>query len=116
MRQGEAFLKPTLFMQSTHNTMSSLIAIQTHNHGYNNTHSQLSDSLPHALLDAWLQMQSGRVRSALVGIHDSIPAFDNRSYLLVTADALPPDCHPLAELVMNSSSRICEFKNINNAI
>ena len=115
MRQGESFLKPTLFMQSTHNTMSSLIAIQTHNHGYNNTHSQLDDSLNHALLDAWLQMQSGKVKSALVGIHDSIPAFDNRSYLLVTADALPPDCHPLAELVMNSSSRIIELKNINNA-
>ena len=115
MRQGESFLKPTLFMQSTHNTMSSLIAIQTHNHGYNNTHSQLDDSLNHALLDAWLQMQSGKVKSALVGIHDSIPAFDNRSYLLVTADALPSDCRPLAELVMNSSSRIIELKNINNA-
>ena len=111
MRQGEAFLKPTLFMQSTHNTMSSLIAIQTHNHGYNVTHSQLDDSLPHAFLDAWLQMQSGRIRSALVGIHDSIPAFDNRSYLLCTADALPPDSHPLAELVFNPSSRIIELKN-----
>ena len=111
MRQGEAFLKPTLFMQSTHNTMSSLIAIQTHNHGYNVTHSQLDDSLPHAFLDAWLQMQSGRIRSALVGIHDSIPAFDNRSYLLCTADALPPDCHPLAELVFNPSSLIIELKN-----
>ena len=111
MRQGEAFLKPTLFMQSTHNTMSSHIAIQTHNHGYNVTHSQLDDSLPHAFLDAWLQMQSGRIRSALVGIHDSIPAFDNRSYLLCTADALPPDCHPFAELVMNPSSRIIELKN-----
>ena len=109
MRQGEAFLKPTLFMQSTHNTMSSLIAIQTHNHGYNVTHSQLDDSLPHAFLDAWLQMQSGRIRSALVGIHDSIPVFDNRSYLLCTADALPPDCHPLAELVFNPSSRIVEL-------
>ena len=109
MRQGEAFLKPTLFMQSTHNTMSSLIAIQTHNHGYNVTHSQLDDSLPHAFLDAWLQMQSGRIRSALVGIHDSIPAFDNRSYLFCTADALPPDCHPLAELVFNPSSRIIEL-------
>ena len=115
MRQGEAFLKPTLFMQSTHNTMSSLIAIQTHNHGYNVTHSQLDDSLPHAFLDAWLQMQSGRIRSALVGIHDSIPAFDNRSYLLCTADALPPDCPPLAELVFNPSSRIIEIKNYNNA-
>jgi 3-oxoacyl-(acyl-carrier-protein) synthase len=115
MRQGEAFLKPTLFMQSTHNTMSSLIAIQTHNHGYNVTHSQLDDSLPHAFLDAWLQMQSGRIRSALVGIHDSIPAFDNRSYLLCTADALPPDRHPLAELVFNPSSRIIEFSNYNNA-
>ncbi|MBR5716445.1 MAG: beta-ketoacyl-[Bacteroidales bacterium] len=111
MRQGEAFLKPTLFMQSTHNTMSSLIAIQTHNHGYNNTHSQLSDSLPHALLDAWLQMQSGRVHSALVGIHDSIPAFDNRSYLLVTADALPPDCHPLAEFTSYSELALLAVKN-----
>ena len=111
MRQGEAFLKPTLFMQSTHNTMSSLIAIQTHNHGYNNTHSQLSDSLPHALLDAWLQMQSGRVRSALVGIHDSIPTFDNRSYLLVTADALPPNCHPLAEFTTFSELAMLAVKN-----
>ena len=115
MRQGEAFLKPTLFMQSTHNTMSSLIAIQTHNHGYNVTHSQLDDSLQRAFLDAWLQMQAGRIRSALVGIHDSIPAFDNRSYLLCTADALPPDSHPLAELIFDSSSRIIELKNIINS-
>lgn len=115
MRQGEAFLKPTLFMQSTHNTMSSLIAIQTHNHGYNVTHSQLDDSLQRAFLDAWLQIQAGRIRSALVGIHDSIPAFDNRSYLLCSADALPPDSHPLAELIFDSSSRIIELKNIINA-
>ncbi len=104
MRQGEQFLKPTLFMQSTHNTMSSLIAIQTHNHGYNSTHSQLADSLQRALLDAWLQLQAGRIRSALVGIHDSIPAFDNRCYLLCRADAVPECCQPLAELVMDSSS------------
>jgi 3-oxoacyl-(acyl-carrier-protein) synthase len=98
MRQGEEFLKPTLFMQSTHNTMSSLIAIQTHNHGYNNTHSQLDDSLNHAFLDAWLQIQSGRAKSALVGIHDSIPAFDNRSYLIVSQDALPAGCQPLSKM------------------
>ncbi len=98
MLQGESFLKPTLFMQSTHNTMSSLIAIQTHNHGYNNTHSQLADSLNHAFLDAWLQIQSGRARSALVGIHDSIPAFDNRCYLIVAEDALPEGCQPLTRL------------------
>ncbi len=98
MRQGEEFLKPTLFMQSTHNTMSSLIAIQTHNHAYNNTHSQLDDSLNHAFLDAWLQIQSGRAKSALVGIHDSIPTFDNRTYLIVTENALPAGCKPLARL------------------
>ena len=103
MRQGEQYLKPTLFMQSTHNTMSSLIAIQTHNHGYNNTHSQLDDSLSRALLDAWLQMQAGRVRSALVSISDSIPVFDNRSYLFVTASALPAGCKPLAKLIRDGS-------------
>ncbi len=56
------------------------------------------------MLDAWLQLQAGRIRSALVGIHDSIPAFDNRCYLLCRADAVPECCQPLAELVMDSSS------------
>ena len=44
-REGENMLKPTNFMQSTHNTISSLIAIRTKCHGYNTTYSHRCISL-----------------------------------------------------------------------
>lgn len=72
---GESCLKPTLFMQSTHNTISSLIAIVLKNHGYNNTYSHKGVSFESALLDAWLQIKSGAIRTALVGSHDEVTPF-----------------------------------------
>ena len=36
--EGEQLLKPTYFMQSTHNTISSLVAIQTKNHEIGRAH------------------------------------------------------------------------------
>jgi len=98
LTDGEHLLKPTPFMQSTHNTIGSLIAINTHNHGYNNTHSQGNDSLSMALLDAWMLIQLGEVRSALVGLHDLLPARLNQSMLLVSEEALPTGVTPLREL------------------
>ena len=68
--EGEVMLKPTHFMQSTHNTISSNIAIRTHCHGYNVTYSQEADSLEWALRDARLLIRSGRCRTVLVGCHD----------------------------------------------
>lgn len=72
---GESCLKPTLFMQSTHNTISSLIAIVLKNHGYNNTYSHKGISFDSALLDAWLQIKTGTIRTALVGSHDEVTPF-----------------------------------------
>lgn len=72
---GENCLKPTLFMQSTHNTISSLIAIIMKCHGYNNTYSHKGISFESALFDAWLQIKGDRIRSALVGAHDEITPF-----------------------------------------
>lgn len=69
---GESCLKPTLFMQSTHNTMSSLVAILMKNHGYNNTYSHKEISFESALLDAWVQLKSGALHTALVGAHDEV--------------------------------------------
>lgn len=68
--EGEATLKPTYFMQSTHNTISSNIAIRLGCHGYNITYTQDDDSLKWALRDAELLLQSGKVRTVLVGCHD----------------------------------------------
>lgn len=67
---GEAMLKPTYFMQSTHNTISSGIAIFTKCHGYNVTYSHGKDSLQWALRDAEMLLRSGKAKSVLVGLHD----------------------------------------------
>lgn len=69
---GEELLQPTQFMQSTHNTIGSMIAIHTGNHGYNATYSQKSTSMESALLDAYVQMRLGAIDSALVGAHDEV--------------------------------------------
>lgn len=95
---GEQMLRPTPFMLSTHNTISSLIAINTRNHGYNNTHSQGRDSLRMAMLDALMLLQLGMIDNALVGLHDSLPTRINEAYLLVAKDALPPGVKPLRSL------------------
>ena len=63
---NEQELKPTPFIQSTHNTIASIMAILTHNHGYNATYSQGKQSLACALMDIRCQMALGRIRSALV--------------------------------------------------
>ncbi len=72
--EGEVLLKPTLFMQSTHNTLSSNIAIQTHCHGYNVTYSQGEKSLEWALLDAKMLLGKG-YKYILVGFHDEATPF-----------------------------------------
>ncbi|MDR2449730.1 MAG: beta-ketoacyl synthase chain length factor [Prevotellaceae bacterium] len=72
VREGEALLKPTHFMQSTHNTISSLIAIDVHCHGYNTTYAHKGISFECALLDAFLQLKNEQIATALVGAHDEM--------------------------------------------
>lgn len=62
----EQQLKPTPFINSTHNTIASLIAILTGNHGYNCTYSQGKQSLACALRDIETQMSLGMIQNALV--------------------------------------------------
>lgn len=75
--EGEVMLKPTYFMQSTHNTLGSSIAIRTRCHGYNVTFSQGSKSLDWALRDAKMLLKRGVCQTVLVGCHDeSTPMFN----------------------------------------
>ena len=69
---GDDAVKPTNFMQSTHNTISSLIGIRTHSHGYNCTYSQEGLSFENALADAMTQLRNGRISNALVNSFDEI--------------------------------------------
>lgn len=80
LENGEETLSPTLFMQSTHNTLSSAIAIRTKCHGYNVTYSQGKDSLEWALRDARRLIASGEAKTVLVGCHDeATPTFQELS-------------------------------------
>ncbi|MBO4755125.1 MAG: beta-ketoacyl synthase chain length factor [Bacteroidales bacterium] len=67
---GDATPRPTNFMQSTHNTIGSLIAIQLGCHGYNATYSHKGNSFLSALQDAWMQISLGDIDTALVGWFD----------------------------------------------
>ena len=71
MATGDAF-KPTYFMQSTHNTTGSTIAIHLKCHGYNTTISQGQQSMQWALYQAELLIRSGRCKTVLVGCHDEM--------------------------------------------
>lgn len=64
--EGEGSVSPTDFMQSTHNTIASAVAIHLGCHGYNCTYSHGELSFASALLDAWLQLRAGEISSALV--------------------------------------------------
>lgn len=66
LSSDEQQLKPTPFMQSTHNTIASLIAILTGNHGYNSTYAQGKQSMNCAMADINAQMSLGLIRNALV--------------------------------------------------
>ena len=93
--EGEGMLKPTFFMQSTHNTIGSNIAIKTHCHGYNVTYTQERHSLEWAIRDAELLLRSGKVKNVLVGCHDeSTPLFNT---LLEKGGEKPlPSIHSIA--------------------
>ncbi|MDR1667648.1 MAG: hypothetical protein LBS03_08180 [Bacteroidales bacterium] len=72
INEGEELLQPTYFMQSTHNTISSRIAIELQCHGYNTTYAHKGISFDSALFDAFLQFCAGKIHSALVGGYDEM--------------------------------------------
>jgi 3-oxoacyl-(acyl-carrier-protein) synthase len=77
LTEGEDGFKPTFFMQSTHNTLSSLIAIHLHDHGFNTTFSQGEKSMAWAEYQGRLLLRLGRCKNVLIGCHDeSTPLFN----------------------------------------
>lgn len=89
----DAPLKPTHFMQSTHNTIASLIAIRLGCHGYNATYSHRGRSYESALEDAWMQIALGDIDTALVGWFDELTPLLAES---LAAQGIDPKEHALA--------------------
>ena len=104
--EGEVMLSPTNFMQSTHNTIGSNIAIRTHCHGYNVTYTQGADSLEWALRDAHRLLASGRCKTVLVGCHDeTTPLYRSLMDRLGVTDL--PSIHSLAIVLRSEECKIC---------
>jgi 3-oxoacyl-(acyl-carrier-protein) synthase len=67
VQNEEQMLTPTSFIQSTHNTVGSQIALALKCHGYNNTFVHRGLSFEHALLDSVLLLKEKEARRVLVG-------------------------------------------------
>jgi 3-oxoacyl-(acyl-carrier-protein) synthase len=99
-------------MQSTHNTISSLVAIQTKNHGYNVTYAHKGISFDSAFQDAWLQFHLGKIDSALVGGHDEMT--ETFYHILKKGGVMGQDderCGEAAVSVVLASSCHCEERS-----
>lgn len=70
VREGESLLNPTPFMQSTHNTIGSTIAMDIKCRGYNTHFSQKYVSFDCGLQDTFMQLRSGNSNTLLLNAHD----------------------------------------------
>lgn len=71
---NETIVSPTSFIQSTHNTISSNIALLCGCHAHNNTFSHKGFSFESALTDARL-LSAENVDNILVGAYDEVSAY-----------------------------------------
>src|SRR6478609_5383826 len=69
---NEENLSPTSFIQSTHNTISSQIAIYLKCYGANYTYSQRFFSFENALLDTIMMLEDHSIHNALVNAADEL--------------------------------------------
>ena len=72
IENNEHALNPTPFIQSTHNTIGSQIALLLQCQGYNQTYTQGAFSFESSLLDALLELKDMPAQSLLVGGVDEI--------------------------------------------
>ena len=108
----DAPMKPTHFMQSTHNTIASLIAIRLGCHGYNATYSHRGRSFESALQDAATQIALGDIDTALVGWFDEMtPALAES----LRQQGIEPEEHALAVVLSaNPEGALSEFPSLRS--
>ncbi len=78
----EQFLTPTLFIQSTHNTVGGQIALGLQCKGYNLTYVQSSASFESSLIDAQLMLTEDSNKKIVVGGIDEIAKTSSKFHIL----------------------------------
>lgn len=120
-REGEEMLKPTYFMQSTHNTISSLISIHDHLHGYNTTYSHKSVSFDSALLDAFTQLRLGDIQTALVTGNDEMtPSYfsilQRAGYVGQPGQVAAGEASVAMMLTTDPTDALCEVEEVSMSV
>ncbi len=83
INNNEAFLTPTRFIQSSHNTVAGQIALSLGCKGYNFTYVNSTISFESSLFDALLQLENDEARTILVGGVDELVDHHVRSHRLI---------------------------------
>lgn len=86
---NEEFLTPTSFIQSTHNTVGSQIALGIQCKAYNFTYVNAAVSFESAILDAKMQIDADESSAILVGGIDEMSDYTSRLFKL--AGIIKPD-------------------------
>lgn len=79
LNQNEQMLNPTTFMQSTHNSVSGLIALNIKCNAYNYTYVHRGFSIESSVFDAMIHIQEGK-KNVLVGGYEEY----SKNYYTVT--------------------------------
>ena len=80
---GEEFLTPTSFVQSTHNTVAGQIALSLNCRAYNMNYVNSAASFPSALLDSLMMIQDSEASGVLTGGVDELADYTTTLYELV---------------------------------
>ena len=127
----EKMLNPTPFIQSTHNTISSQIALLLKCHGYNSTYAGRGACFETALLDAKMLISDDDLQNVLVGAYDELIAnqirilyrlglFKNNNKINDNQGNLPGEGASFFVVSPNPSetnyAKISDFEIVNNLI
>lgn len=101
----ETSVSPTAFIQSTHNSISSAIALITGCNAHNNTFSQKGFSFESALTDAMLIAKEDEYDNILVGTYEEL---SEKTFAIMNRLNLfrPEPCHNLDSLQIKSTGVI----------
>lgn len=95
LNNDEQFLTPTSFIQSTHNTVGSQVALIMKCHEYNYTYTHRGFSFETSVMDALMSLNEGKKNVLIGGIEEHTPLFVelNRNAKKFNSDVT----HPLFE-------------------
>ena len=100
-KDGEHGLSPTLFMQSTHNTIAGSIAKLSGCHGYNITYvgSCEEEVLELCMRDAMMLMGSGKISNALIGYYNEVTPLFHDLLLRLDGEDVPAGVTVTAKVI-----------------